>query len=236
MPTPADLDEFYALLGTLAERTGGPRRLSECGGRTGWPDRGVYFFFEPGELRRDGTPRVVRVGTHALTATSKSTLWGRLSQHRGTVGGTYAGGGNHRGSIFRLHTGTALLASESDFEHDPARQTWGRGGSAPPGAKDLELTLERAVSQRIGQMPFLWLDVDDAPGRASDRGLIESSSIALLSNLANSQADRPSPGWLGHHADRAAIQRSGLWNVNHVNDSVNSRLCERLDYWIGRTH
>jgi hypothetical protein len=234
MPTPADLDTFCELLDILAERTGGPRRLADCNGRMGWPQRGVYFFFEPGEVRRNGRPRVVRVGTHALTSTSKSTLWGRLSQHRGTVTGDYAGGGNHRGSIFRLHTGTALLASDTTFEHDPAQQTWGRGGSPPLGAKDLELALERAVSQRIGQMPFLWLEVDDLPGKASGRGLIESSSIALLSNLANPDADPPSPTWLGHYADREAIRRSGLWNVNHVQDSVHPEFLPRLRHWILR--
>ncbi len=49
--------------------------------------------------------RVVRVGTHAVTTTSRTTLWNRLSQHRGVA---KTGGGNHRGSIFRLIVGTAL--------------------------------------------------------------------------------------------------------------------------------
>ena len=63
----ADLDRFYALLAELEGLRGGKRLLAECHGRMGWPQRGVYFFFEDGELRDDGvTPRVVRVGTHAL--------------------------------------------------------------------------------------------------------------------------------------------------------------------------
>ena len=62
---------------------GGPRRLADSHGSDGWPRHGVYFFYEPGETRADGTDRVVRVGTHALTATSQATLWGRLRQHRG---------------------------------------------------------------------------------------------------------------------------------------------------------
>jgi hypothetical protein len=33
-------------------------------------------------------------------------LWGRLSQHRGYIKG---GGGNHRGSIFRLIVGASLI-------------------------------------------------------------------------------------------------------------------------------
>jgi hypothetical protein len=67
----------------------------------------VYFFFEDGEVRADGGLRLVRVGTHALTATSKATLWGRLRQNRGQVGGRSPGGGNHRGSVFRRHVGAA---------------------------------------------------------------------------------------------------------------------------------
>ena len=74
------------------------------------PRRGVYFFFEPGELREDGrTPRVVRVGTHAVSAGSRTTLWTRLRDHRGHVIGRHVGGGNHRASIFRRHVGSALL-------------------------------------------------------------------------------------------------------------------------------
>src|SRR5437588_12166895 len=122
----ADLDRLYDLLGRLERAIGGTRTLAECHGRLGWPRRGVYFFFEPGELRRGGTPRVTRVGTHALTATSKATLWGRLAQHRGRS----SGGGNHRGSIFRRHVGAALLARDGDHS-GTAAATGGRGGSAP---------------------------------------------------------------------------------------------------------
>jgi hypothetical protein len=235
MSATSDLDHFYELLDTLAARSGGPRRLAECTARTGWPERGVYFFFEPGELRRDGSPRVVRVGTHALTTGSGSSLWGRLSQHRGATGGRNPGGGNHRGSIFRLHVGTALLNSDVELVGHPAHLTWGRGNKATAEVELPERDLERRVSTYIGAMPVLWLAVDDPPGSGSDRGLIEASSIALLSNLTNPGSDRPSPGWLGHHADREAIRRSGLWNVNHVSGAVDPRLFERLAHWIDCT-
>jgi hypothetical protein len=41
-----------------------------------WPERGVYFFFEQGETRSKShiAERVVRVGTHALTTSSQTTL------------------------------------------------------------------------------------------------------------------------------------------------------------------
>src|SRR5439155_431089 len=58
-----DLDRFYSLLDELAQSLGGPRRLSDCDGRMGWPERGVYFFFEGAERRgqpNEVQPRVVR--------------------------------------------------------------------------------------------------------------------------------------------------------------------------------
>src|SRR5882757_6154691 len=105
----ADIEAFYRILAALEVKLGGKRMLSESTGRMNWPDRGVYFFFEPGETRSDSGegPRVVRVGTHATTAGAKSRLSGRLSQHRGS---SRTGGGNHRGSIMRLLVGVALRA------------------------------------------------------------------------------------------------------------------------------
>ncbi|MDD9982828.1 MAG: hypothetical protein OXU81_15965 [Gammaproteobacteria bacterium] len=107
-----DLARIYAILDRPEQGVGGARRLSSTDGRMDWPTRGVYFFFEPGEVRTDSGngPRGVRVGTHALTARSRTTLWNRLSNHRGTAA---TGGGNHRGSIFRLLVGTALMHRET---------------------------------------------------------------------------------------------------------------------------
>ena len=90
-----DLDRFHELLDRLSARLGGPRRLGRCRGTDGWPERGVYFFFEEGDLREGGLPRVVRVGTHAVSQGSRTSLWQRLADHRGTLAGTRPGGGNH---------------------------------------------------------------------------------------------------------------------------------------------
>lgn len=109
-PTPnrvADTSRFYHLLAGIEGRIGGRPVLAACDGRMDWPQRGVYFFFEAGEQRSfsGAGDRVVRVGTHAVTDKSRTTLWARLSQHRGSA---KSGGGNHRGSIFRLLVGRAL--------------------------------------------------------------------------------------------------------------------------------
>ena len=192
---------FYALLDELATATGGPRALaSSDSGRSAWPRRGIYFFFEPGKTRTHSGSgaRVVRVGTHALTAGSRSKLWGRLSQHRGQARG---GGGNHRGSIFRLLVGTSLIERNSQ-----GLPTWGKGSSAPSSVRAGELALEQHVSKAIGAMPFLCLAVDDEPGPQSARGFIERNAIALLSNHGKAPLDPPSAQWLGH---ACASQREG---------------------------
>ncbi len=142
----SDMKDFYALLSALAEKAGPARTLTACTGRSGWPKRGVYFFMEPGEERSDsGTgPRVVRVGTHALKAGSGTALWTRLSQHRGRAS---SGGGNHRGSIFRLIVGTAVAARD-----EQVLQTWGVGNNAPADIRAGEVELEGKVSAVIGAM------------------------------------------------------------------------------------
>ncbi len=229
------LDVLYALLDDVARRTGGPRKLSACSGRMPWPERGVYFFYEDGEVLEDGiTPRVVRVGTHAVSAGSKTSLWHRLSQHRGATGGSRPGGGNHRASIFRRHVGAAML-------NTPAPQcgtcpTWGVGSSAQRATREAEYEIEQAVSRFVGAMGFLWVGVDDAAGRESDRKVIERNAIALLSNRSKPAVDSPSSGWLGRYSIAPEIRESGLWNVQHVDDPSDTVwLLDALERYVQQT-
>ena len=212
-----DLKRFYALLDELRVRVGGCRRLADCDAKAGWPERGVYFFFEDGERRSSGVdgpqPRVVRVGTHALKYGDETSLWSRLRSHRGVV---KTGGGNHRGSIFRLMVGTALAQRDSGL----ALGTWGQGSTAPRTAprdvREAEHALECRVSDVIRRMPVLWLDVPDAPGPNSLRAVVERNSIALLSNARRDVIDPASSAWLGLNCSRETVRRSGLWNVRHT--------------------
>jgi hypothetical protein len=208
-----DIHRFYAILQRMEKSLGGKKILSQCNGRMNWPQRGVYFFFGDGEIRSGSGSgmRVVRVGTHGLKKGSYSTLWGRLRQHKGFVNG----GGNHRGSVFRLHIGKALIKN-GDWP-DGIRKTWGKGSSANRELRQVEIPLEKAVSNYIGEMPFLWLSVPDAPGPDSQRAYIEKNSIALLSNYCK-PVDPPSKGWLGSSSDHESITKSGLWNINHVGE------------------
>ncbi len=217
-----DIRWFYALLGELGERTGGPKLLSDCHGRMGWPARGVYFFLEAGETRSTSGigSRVVRIGTHALKSDSQTALWHRLAQHRGR---RKTNGGNHRGSIFRLLVGASLIVK--------GQHTLPSWDNKKPTAVERasEASLEGDVSSVIQAMPFFWLPIDDAPGPDSLRGYIERNCIALLSNFDKQPIDPPSADWLGRHCDRERVRNSGLWNQNHVDDDYERGVLDTFE-------
>lgn len=220
------LRRFYDLMDELERVCRGARRLGECSSRLGWPRRGVYFFREDGEHRSDtgAGPRIVRVGTHALNANSRTKLWTRLRQHRGRQD---PDGGNHRGSIFRMIVGAALVD-----RHGRDCPTWGVRRVARKDVRAGENALEREVSRTIGAMPLLWVAIDDEPGLASLRGDIERNAIALLSNFDREPIDAPSENWLGHHCNRERVRKSGLWNSNHVDEAFDPAFLDRLGRFI----
>lgn len=191
-----------------------------------FPDAGVYFFFESGELRagRKNHHRVVRVGSHRVSEGSCSRLVDRLAQHYGTTSGC---GGD--ASIFRVHIGSAMTG-------DPA---WADDLRSPQRAE-----IHQAVSDRIRQMDFVALPVDDGAGKGSDRRLIEIGAISLLSNYRLREPfwiDPPSPDWLGRkaRAKRAstpdAIAASGLWNVDGVDQEPDARFLKAMAGWLRRS-
>ena len=228
----ADLDRFYELLARLSVVPEQGRLLKELNARV-LPLRGVYFFQEPGEYRnlQPDALRVVRVGTHAVSVASKSTLRGRLNAHRGPR----HGGGNHRGSVFRLEVGASLLARDG---HE--LPTWGIGSVAPKAVREkpevaaAEAAHEQRVSAFIGAMPVLWIDVSDEPCRDSARAYVERNAIALLSNRLE-PVDRSSDKWLGRYSPRSEIRDSALWNKRHVLDSYDPRFLEQLELFIDHT-
>lgn len=227
-----DIDRFYVLMDRLEGKCGGKRLLRDCHGRMRWPRSGVYFFFENGEVRSDPGPgmRVVRVGTQGINLrNNRQALWGRLRAHRGDL---ISGGGNHRGSIFRLRIGEALI-NRDNWEPEIARH-WGKGNNAPAEIRRNELPLEQAVSQYIRSMPFLWLPELDPPGPQAKRAFIESNAIALLSNFHRTvnPFDPPSQGWLGHYSKSERIRLSGLWNSLHVDRSYSPRFLRDFEKLI----
>jgi hypothetical protein len=218
-----DTNRFYALLDRLGQQLGGPRQLLACDDSSGWPRQGVYFFFEAGEQRRQGRGhRVVRVGTHALRIENPAvaTLWDRLAQHRGRQLGDI-GGPRRSHSVFRRHIGTAIIKRHQ--LGDEVCDNWYHYRSQP-----LEERIELAVSEYIGAMPFLWLDVPDSKGRHD----IEAGAIGLLSGRTG-DADPPSADWLGRHAYKTEIQCSGLWNVQQTREPYDPGFLKLMEERLG---
>lgn len=228
-----DLDRFYDLVDRLETKVGGKQVLADCDGYMDWPNRGVYFFFANDEHHRSNDSlRITRIGTHAVSEGSGTSLWNRLRTHRGNLSGSYEGGGNHRGSIFRKAVGEALInrdGLEEEFPH------WGVGNSAGRERRLEELELERRVSEYIGRLPFLWIEVDDDPGPGSDRAYIEQNAIALLSNYGKESMDPRSDEWLGKQSPSRKIRRSSLWNADHVDESYHELFLDRLEVAVQET-
>jgi hypothetical protein len=130
---------FYSLLAGLRSARGQFLKLSELHSHH-VPKKGIYFFFDPDECSRltGLLPRLVRIGTHAVSAASKATLWQRLRTHRGS--GTTMG--NHRSSVFRLHAGAALLAGKAC-----ELSTWGKRQNASQDVRQIEAALEKEVTR-----------------------------------------------------------------------------------------
>ena len=84
-------------------------------------------------------------------------------------------------------------------------------------------------------MPYLYLDVDDVASPGSLRGVIERSSIALLSNYQKPPLDPPSKEWLGYQCNREKVRLSGLWNQNHVDETYDPSFLNTYELLINKT-
>ena len=193
-----EIDELYDDLTEMA-RPSVPVRLGECRP----PDvSGAYVFFEPGELRQNGRPRVVRVGE---SANLRSRLVGCHLR------------GSHRNdskddqrrllaSVFRKHVGFALMERDG-----VSCQTWGaRDVPSSTDALRKEAALEERVTGVLSAMSVQWLVVGRVERKACEREM-----IGLLSNRRR-PVDPPSEDWLGSSHPRREIRDSGLWNIEHV--------------------
>jgi hypothetical protein len=152
-----DLNEFYEILDELRARVGGCRRLQECTGKSGWPERGMYIFFENGEFREDQKAlRVARVGTHAITATSKTTLWDRLHTHPGAFRSWRQSPGfdfseAHRRSTLESEAASQRLHPDLGYSQQCFRSRPLRRGSAGAGGERLHWADALSLGQRSGR-------------------------------------------------------------------------------------
>lgn len=220
-----DVDDLHALVMQMAERFG-VAPLGACSSAMRWPERGVYFFLDPMEKRDDGAApyRIVRVGTHALNPQARSTLWSRLSQHKGTASGL----GNHRGSVFRKHVGVALLTRDG-----ATHPSWGVGATAPREVVAGERELEERVSAYLTRLLVTVLPVLDEPGPTSMRGYVERNAVAVLTQAHAPGEPLPaSATWLGHFSGAVAVRTGALWNVRHVGERAEASFLGRLERWV----
>ena len=200
-----DRERLYFLLSALKERQGGLRTLERGWQELDWPQKGVYFFFEPGEFRHESLEqRVVYVGSNCMDPDGMIPLKEHLEKIRGNV----AGRGDHRDAELRKHVGFALV-NRGDLEKPPL--SWGITSTRNRGQISAEDPLERLVSRHIRRMPVLCLSVDKDTGNELC-GKIVNGAVSLLSK-ANAAGDPPGNRWLGQHHPNTAIKLSGLWHA-----------------------
>jgi hypothetical protein len=219
--------KFYRIMRRLWVAQRGGRQIAECSGKLSWPERGVYFITPELPAGHGGMPRIIRVGTHAVSLGSRTSLWNRISTHRGAG----HGGGSHRSSIFRSHIGRALMNREAGRQWPG---TWAKGQSAPKFIRDAELELEQVVSHTIGDMRILWINVPDASGPGSDRAYLERNAIGLLSR-AGLLSPAQIYSWLGDLSDDWRIAVSGLWNLDHLFKKPHPDFLSVLDAYVAFT-
>ena len=221
------VSQAYVVFAELAKKTG-LLSLRELLGEK-LPQQGVYFFFDDNEPTRFSRtlPRLVRVGTHGISAGSVATLRNRLRTHLGTR----TASGNHRASVFRLHVGRAIIKRDKLEGQYPE---WGKGQSAPKEVTIREAPLEALVSNYIGSLRVLYVPVLDAAGTSSMRATIERQFISLFTEN-NCPVEEYSPTWLGQYSDKLSIRASGLWNVRDVGGEYDYRFLPLLDEFLSRT-
>ncbi len=213
-----DLKRFYRLMTRLERNTGGRCALGQIE-RTDCPDRGVYFFFDEGEGRSGSGSgdRIVRVGSHALRAGQRTTVWSRIAKHKGVqrLGG-------RQPSVFRHLVGNAICLRNGrlgpeNWPHDADR------GDV--------IRIEKLISRHMWPMTVLLLPV----GRRSHRDSIERNAIGLLSEYREEDPiDPPSRRWLGLRCNREKVRVSGLWNIEHVAGGYEPKFLDRLEAYVDR--
>ncbi|WP_423743913.1 hypothetical protein V5735_13000 (plasmid) [Haladaptatus sp. SPP-AMP-3] len=230
MSRSSDLDHFYELLEDLQTVVGGTRTLEDSSGYMDWPDQGVYFFLSENNRTAGTEERVTRIGTHAVAEGSSASLWSRLKAHQGSMNSKYGeNGGNHRGSVFRLRVGEAMI-ERSDLHN--AYPEWGQGSHADPAVRRQEHDHEQQVSEYIRKLPMVWLTVEDYPAPDNERAYIERNAIALVSNYQKTTIDPREDNWLGNASPKSEIAESGLWNVNHVEEEYDPSFLNRFEELI----
>jgi hypothetical protein len=195
--------------------------------RTGYknsqvPANGIYIVFEKGE-KAHGTDRIVGVGTH----TGEGNLSQRLNEHLYIP--------NKDRSILRKHIGRCLLAAENN----PLLEQWNKDTTSKAmrekHGKDIDTNAIAEIESRVSTYianSFSFTVI--AVASKKDRLALKSG---LLSTIASCADCKPSAQWLGLHHPNAKIRDTGLWNIQHVDDTPLSAeavdvICTTCAEWV----
>jgi len=191
-----------------------PFRLTEL------PKRGIYFFYEAGEIWGHGEdkPRIVRVGTH-----KSNNFRSRIKEHylldekKMNFDGMKSA--PHDRSIFRKNIGRTLLNREEDqylkiwnkdlMSH--ANRLKYRSYRDIPKEKKIENKVTRILRAKFS---FKFIIIENQSDRIGTKGL-ESS---LIGTVARCGLCKPSHDWFGDHSPVQKLRKSGLWQVQHLSD------------------
>lgn len=208
-PREREIDRLYDVLARSSCPPEGPVVLRDCQPPA---ESGIYCFFESGEVRKDGQPRIVRVGE---STDLRSRL---LRQHlNGTHRDNRWEGGRLRSSRFRRYVGEALIKRDNLI-----CPTWmDRSDPSKSEQRAEERRVEERVTSVISVMPVAWIAIT---GRRKERRRLERGIIGLLSNWGREAVDPPSGRWLGRLHDWPIIVKSGLWNDEHADASWTAGL------------
>lgn len=165
------------------------------------PYNGIYVQFEKGE-KLNNMDRIVRVGTHR----GDHQLHSRLFQHFTNE--------NQRRSIFRSNIGRCFLHKESNpyinFWNLPLTSKVEKEKNLHLVDLEYEKELEKRISAYIqSNFSFAVFEVETK----EKRHFWESKLISTLAFQS-----KPSNEWLGHFSTKDKIRKSGLWQIQGLNN------------------
>lgn len=172
------------------------------------PSNGIYILFENGESGHN-VERIVRIGTHD----GNGRLLSRLDDHFIES--------QQRNSIFRKHLGRCFLSKTNDDYIKSWDLPFKKRTDKIKYKDRIDLEYEKKYEKMITkyiQKNFSFVIIPNV-NKKSDRKLFESRIIATVSNCNKC---RPSKDWLGRSHPNTKINKSGLWNINHLNDETLS--------------
>ena len=163
-------------------------------------ENGLYFFYQDGELSKHAPKGcVVRVGNHPR---SQDGLQQRLQMHYN---------GNKNSSVFRKSLGGAIIRSSNPNDPclapAPGKGHWEKqDAKACPQCRPVENEVSHLLQSKFC---FRCIRIDDVELR-------NQLERKLIATLAQCPTCIPSDLWLGRYAYSEKVQRTGLWNSDHV--------------------